>query len=407
MITKPLSLSKLKQLWLELFLNKTDKVSDVSDNSVLNATAYGVSKVAQKAMKDIAVVESQIMPDSASGADLDLAVSLFGSISRKAASQSSTYLRVVADAGTFYDKTVVSFTNYNGITFTPDENLTVDENGFGYLKVRSQDTGLKTNVSPNSIVTVNSAPTGHIAVTNEYIPQGGTDAESDELLRRRLKQHHNVIARYTEDYYAQVFQQFEENVLKVITLGVDNDGKKSIGIVTQNGTTLSDSELDELLENTKQYFSIRDISRFGDTIGIKLVNVGWHFVNMPTDTASETGVDFRVQLWDNFNPDDVRRDIQVRMTKYLDFRYWRRGSKVEWDDLLQIVKGTKGVRYVPDGYFKPNQDEKVSVVKLPRVKKFVMRDLSGNIISDNQGILAGEPFYPKVPIYYPNNLRNV
>lgn len=394
MITKILSRSRLKQLWLEFFLNKTDKVSDISDNSVLNATAYANAVIAQKAIKDIAVVESQIMPDSANGEYLDNAVSLFGSITRKSASQSSTSLRLVADPSTFYDKTLVSFTSSNGIVFVPDENVTIDENGVGYIKVRSQDSGIKTNVSPNSIININSAPTGHIAVTNEYIPQGGADSESDELLRKRLKKHQNIISRYTEEYYSQVFQEYNNNILKVITFGVDNDSKKTLGVVTQNGITLSESELDELLDNTKQYFSFRDINRFGDTIGIKLVNVGWHYVNMPTDNPSETGVDFRVQLWEGFNPDDVRKDIQIRMTKYLDFRYWKRGSKVEWDNLLQIVKETKGVRYVSDGYFRPNRDEKVSVMKLPRIKKFIMRDLSGNIISDNQGVLT--------PIFYPN-----
>ena len=406
MIIRPLSLARLKQLYLELFLNKTDKVSDISDNSVLNATGFGVAKVAQKALKDIAVVESQIMPDSASGEYLDSAARLFSSITRKSASQSSTFLRLIAEPGTFYDKTTISFTNYNGITFTADENVTIDENGFGYIKVRSQDSGLKTNVTPNSIITINGAPTGHIAVTNEYIPQGGTDSESDELLRRRLKQHHNIVARYTEDYYAQIFQQFNENVLRVITLGTDNDGKKALGVVTQNGITLTESELEELLDFSTPYFSIRDINRFGDIIGIKLVNVEWYYVGQPTGDPSETGIDFRVQLWDNYDPDDIRKKIQIKMTKYLDFRYWKKGRKVEWDDLLEIVKKTEGVRYVSDGNFNPRVDEQVPATKLPRVRKFIMRDLNGNIISDNSGILGGETFYPETPLYFQNTIRN-
>ena len=41
MITKITSVDELKQIWLEIFLNKTDKVSDVSDESVLNGIAYG------------------------------------------------------------------------------------------------------------------------------------------------------------------------------------------------------------------------------------------------------------------------------------------------------------------------------------------------------------------------------
>ena len=101
MITKVLTVEQLKQIFLEIFINKTDKVSDISDNSVLNATAYGVSKVAQKCMKDIAIVESHIFPDSASGIYLDNSATLFGAEPRITSGVgSSTHLRVVAEPGT-------------------------------------------------------------------------------------------------------------------------------------------------------------------------------------------------------------------------------------------------------------------------------------------------------------------
>ena len=78
----------------------------------------------------------------------------------------------------------------------------------------------------------------------------------------------------------------------------------------------------------------------------------------------------------------------------MDFRFWKSGEKIEWDDLLQIVKETDGVRYVPDAFFKPRIDEIVPVNMFPRVKDFKMRDVEGNIIFDNQGNLS--------PIFYPN-----
>ena len=66
MITKVNNtISFLKNLWVETFLNKTDKVSDITDNSVLNAAAYATAKVAQKAIKDVAIVEAQIFPETA------------------------------------------------------------------------------------------------------------------------------------------------------------------------------------------------------------------------------------------------------------------------------------------------------------------------------------------------------
>lgn len=392
MITKILSRSKLKQLFLELFLNKTDKVSDVSDNSVTNAVAYGVSVVGQKCLKDIAIVESQIFPDSAVGSYLDSAAELFGVPSRRGVLQSSTFLRVIADPGTFYDKTSVTFNNYNGIRFIPEEDLTVGSLGFGYIKVRSESSGAYTNVEPNSIIIVANQPVGHIAVTNEYMAIGGRDVESDEEFRKRIKKHNNIIAKYTLDYYTEILRQFNDNILRVLNLGNDNDGKRSIGIVTQNGISLQSAELDDLLNQSKSYFGITDINRFGDTIGIKFVNVAWHYVGDPDGDGSGTGVDFRVQLWEGFSPDDVRKNIQINLTKYLDFRRWEYERKVEWDDLLQIVKDTEGVRYVPDKFFYPNNDEFPVANKLPRIKKFVMRDLLGNVIADSNNVLS--------PVFY-------
>jgi hypothetical protein len=67
---------------------------------------------------------------------------------------------------------------------------------------------------------------------------------------------------------------------------------------------------------------------------------------------------------------------------------------VEWDELLRIVKKVEGVKYVPDDFFNPSTDEEVPQNELPRIKTFVMRDLAGNILSDNNGVLS--------PIFYPN-----
>ena len=149
-----------------MFLDKTAKVSNVADGSVVNATAFGVAKVAQKAMKDIAIKEAQIFPDTATGVYLDKAAALYGVSPRKGALGSSTYIRVSADPGTVYD-TTVTFVSKNGIRFQVDESLTVGESGYGYVKVRSVNAGYTTNVAPNSITNVNPQPQGHIECTNE------------------------------------------------------------------------------------------------------------------------------------------------------------------------------------------------------------------------------------------------
>lgn len=382
MITTIYSIAKLKQLFLEIFLNKTSKVSDISDNSVVNAVGYGVAKVAQKALKDIAIVESHIFPDSAYGSYLDSSATMFGAPPRGGALGSSTYIRIIANPGTVYIANTHVFTNYNGVQFNLEVNATVGAFGFVYAKVRSIDTGRKTNADPNTITSVSPEPAGHIGVTNEYIAIGGSDIEDDELFRLRIKKHLNILAKNTTEYFTEVFRRYNANILRILNLGNNELGQRAIGIVTQNGIDLSGSELDALLESTREYFCITDLNKFGNTIGIVLQNAEW----FPVD------IDLRVQIWNNYDVNEVRKQIQVNLTKYLDFRTWQNETKVQWDDMLQIVKTTQGVRYSPDEYFIPSRDLLPPVNKLPRVRGFILRDMSGNIISDSNNVLT--------PVFY-------
>ena len=97
MITKITPVEELKQIFLEIFLNKTDKVSDVSDDSVLNAIAYGNAKLTQRTLTNQAIIEGHIFPDSAYGEYLDNLAAIRGVAPRFGAVGSTTYVRVTAD----------------------------------------------------------------------------------------------------------------------------------------------------------------------------------------------------------------------------------------------------------------------------------------------------------------------
>lgn len=390
MITKVNNtISFLKNLWVETFLNKTDKVSDITDNSVLNAAAYATAKVAQKAIKDVAIVEAQIFPETAAGDYLDRAASLFGVTARYGALGSSTYIRVYAEPGTTYTAGVNTFVSTNGVRFAIENSLTVDESGYGYVKVRSEAIGLFTNVDANSITTVNPIPQGHYECTNEYYAIGGRDKESDEMFRRRILNHQNVYATATIEKLTQIFQNFDNRILKIMFVGIMEDSFIHIQLATQNGQELSYAELKTLLEKATPYFSIGDMIVSGKLMGIKLENATWY------EVGGEDGVDFRCELEAGYDTTTVRKNIQVGMTKYLDFRFWEPGQRVEWDNLLEIVKNTEGVRYVASEWFKPSVDEPVSDFMLPRIKKFIMRDLEGNVMFDESKEFS--------PVFYPAN----
>lgn len=387
MITKTANtIANLKNLWIEMFLNKTDRVSNIADGSVLNGVAYGTAKVAQKAIKDIAIVEAQIFPKSATGEYLDKSAALFGVSPRKEALGSSTYVRVFAEPGTHYE-VGTKFISKNGVQFTVDQPFTVDKSGYGYISVRSVITGSATNVEANSITEVSPRPLTHIECTNEYAAIGGRDYEDDETFRNRIINYNNKLSTDTMEGWTQIFQDLDSRILKVMNVGLGEDGKTHIYLVTQNGSFFTDDELEELLTKATPYFGLTELDLQGNTLGIVIENAKWMYV------GGEEGVDFRVELSPNAVIADVRKNIQIAMTKYLDFRFWEAGKKVEWDDLLEVVKTAEGVKYVPDEYFFPYFDEEVPLNMLPRIKGFRMRDLEGNILYDSGSSLSNI-FYP-------------
>ena len=383
------TISTLKNLFTEVFLNKTDKVSDITENSVLSGLAYGVAKVAQKSLKDVAIVESQIFPETAAGEYLDRAASLFGVPGRLGPLGSSTYIRVYAEPGTYYAAGTHVFISNSGVRFSVEEDFVVGESGYGYVKVRSEVQGVAANVVPNSIRNVVPKPFGHYDCTNEYYATGGRDAEDDDMFRRRILNHQNVYASETLEKLVQVFQRADSRVLRIVFVGLEEDSYIHIKIATQNGQNLSQAELDALLVAAEPYFGIGDMRIHGSVTGIKLENADWYIV------GGSRGIDFRCSIDGAYDTDSVRKSIQVAMTKYFDPKYWTPNKKIEWDDLLEIVKNAEGVKYVSSQYFYPQEDSFVPEYMLPRIQKFIMRDLDGNVIFD-----GGASF---VPSFYPSN----
>lgn len=383
MITKITPVEELKQIFLEIFLNKNDKVSDVSDDSVLNAIAYGNAKLTQRTLTNQAIIEGHIFPDSAYGEYLDNLAAIRGVAPRFGAVGSTTYVRVTADEGTSYIAGIHTFTSTSGIVFDLEESGIVGINGYAYLKVRSQQSGLNTNVDALSINKVSPIPQGHISVINEYAATGGSDQESDTLFRERIKTNMNQMSRTTLSYLEQVFMKINPRVLRLHKGGIDCDGKFNLIVVSVNGQNFTTAEFDEILSKSEEYLSLSELLREGSGFALKLNNVDW----LPVD------IEFRVDIDPAYDIDSVRKNIQIQMNKLFDYRFWKYGDKIEWENMLYAAKNVEGVRYVPDTHFYPQADVNVPKYRLPRVRGFIMRDLDGNIIEDNNRILS-DVFYP-------------
>lgn len=384
---RPSTSLERKQIFIETLLDLTDNVSKISENSVLSAISAGVAKVSGKAEKDIIIAVSQLFPDTAFGNQLDQVAENFGIGPRMGEQGSSTYVRLSADPGTIYDQTIHKCRSTSGLMFEfEDATITVPTVGWIYAKVRSVDTGSQTNVDPLTISQVVPQPAGHLNCINETIATGGRDEESDELFRIRIKEGANILARGTLSMLEQLFIKVNDKVLRVLHHGIDEASNLVLSIVTQNGMALTQTELDELLDRSSDFFVLTDYKPYGRVkYGVVLRNVEFQ----PID------ISFRLELDASYNQDEVRKQIQINITKYLDFRFFDPVTeKVEWDDLLDIVKDTPGVKYVPDQHFSPRIDVPIDVNRLPRLRGFLMLDLSGSIISNFSGTLS--------PVYYPN-----
>lgn len=387
MIIKPQTSREKKNLFIETLLNTTDKISKVGPDSVLDGIAGGVAKVAGKAEKDIILAVSQLFPDTAYGEQLDQVAANFGLAPRMTQLGSSTYIRLVGLPGTFYNKTLITISSNQGINFELEQDITLPVSGYTYAKIKSIQQGSKTNSPALTINKLTPAPSGHQYIINEVGAVGGRDQESDDLLRIRIKDGSNILARGTISMLEQKFMSINPKVLKIFYQGITGVGKVRLAIATQTGEDLNPTEITQLLEAGADYFCLTEYRPFGVSTyyGVELVNIEYQ----PID------ISFRIDLASSADPDTIRKNIQIKISKYLDFRFFDASRhRVEWDNLLQIVKDTEGVEYVPDQYFYPRVDIGVSTNRLPRLRGFLMLDLLGSIIQDLSGNLN--------PVFYPN-----
>lgn len=404
METKIYSIDELKEFFIQILLNKTDKVSKISDNSVLNAISFGVAKIAQKGMKDTALLESELFPEYAYGEYLDKIVERSGVVPRQKNIGSSVWLRLVAVPGSVYDCKSAKFFTKSGYTFKLDNSITVPDSGYVYVGAKSIETGSSTNVNANSITKAAGVPEGHLYVTNEVPAKGGVDIESDESVLNRLLQNFNNFAFDTLSKLRSVFMMLNPLVLDVKKIGVDSKtGKIKLGIITVNGCSLTSEELSYLLKNSTHYLSLVDSGSLNEDFNEP--NIILQMVD-----PVETVLDFRVDVYESTNIDKLRTDILIQITKLFDFRTWEPGKTIEWGALYSLVRNQEGVKSLPSIDFNFSEtgegqvDVKVPRERYPVLKGFIMRGLDGNILPGGQATII--PYYYSSD-YYPNVFKKI
>lgn len=389
METKIHTIEDLKDLFTQMLINKSNgKISKISENSILSGLAYGVAKIAQKGQKDSALIESEIFPEYAYGEYLDKIVERSGIQRRRRNEKSSVYVRLIAKPNTIYSKDKCIFASNTGYTFVLDQDAQIGDSGIGYFQLKSVDTGSNTNVPAESITQVSNAPAGHIYCINEVAASGGIDIESDEQLLNRLVQNFNNFALDTISKIKGVAMQYFPIIKDIRKLGT-NEGTPILGIVTVNGTNLTEEQLQSLKIYLSKYISISDYidTTLDASPNIILQNL------IPT----YIDIDCRIDYVD-IDLETLRRDISLAITKYLDYDKISSKKQIDWEELFYIVRDVYGVSSLPEQYFSPKGDISISINSYPRLRGLVLRNLQGDVISTSSSV---------VPVYYPENFKNV
>lgn len=364
-------IERLKELHARILFSKTDKVSKITNGSVVNAVIYANAKLSQKALKDISLSAAHLFPDTAHGVYLDTIAAHYGIPARYGPSTSSMYVRLIADPDTQYTAFGHIITSDEGIQFELTEDVTVGPFGFAYGLCRSLTASQSANVTAGSVNGLSSAPTGHTRISNEYAAWGGRDQESDDDFRTRIKDSFNICSTGTYNKLTIALQQFEPTILRIMSHGLNQNGKLRLAVVNRSGVPFSNQELADLRDRAFEYMSLSETNvSYLSNKGVEFVNVEW----FPVD------ISMRVRMDASYDLEAVRARMHASITKLFDPRDWNQSKRVEWDDILQVAKRTLGVEYVSDASFIPRVDLVVPPGMLPRVRMFEMRTLEGDLL---------------------------
>jgi len=363
-------LQDIEEMFFALTKNAATKVGV---NSTLEGIMYAIAKTGQMVNKDVLNLIADNNIDLAFGSQLDDIALKNGYGVRYGATGSSTYIFLYATSGTTYLANTHQFISLSGEIFALSEDVTIPSNiEFVYAKINSLNQSANTNVPANSITRMNVSLSGHKSCWNDFIATGGRDIENDTDFRNRIKQILNIFAIGTLAQLEQTFNKINNRVLRVYKGGYDNiTGRLMLYVSTVNGVDLNNIEIDNILIQSEIFLSMTE-----QKTGITILPINYIPLNIEIWLDLVSGADIS----------QFRTNLQKAFQRKYDYRYLNYGDVISRLELMLITQRMNGVKRVLDTKFTINgitQDIIISELQLPRFKSFVLRDLSGTIISDN------------------------
>lgn len=397
MITKPLTIERLKRIATETFYNKNNKVTKAGKGSVIDAILYVCAKLAQKIMANIATLEVFLFPEFATGKNLDDVGALRGVGFRSGSSSSYVWVTIVAKYSSDYpfesgviDGVVIDssfvFHDSNGNDFIyPDGTITILDGSYDMIKLKSVNEGSKSNVNAYSINYVrqdtangNTTKKNILSITNETPAFGGMDSQSDDLFRSRIKKSLGSFSLSTIEKVYNYLWSVDDSVVKV------NYQREIEGDVIYVASESASSFDEPTLEKFR--FVAQKFTPFGGQVP--------KFKNYYRQTFQ---IYIRLKKNEDYESGFVFNELSKNIADSIE---WEKDSfkKIEWDNLLQATKDTIGVDYVDDKYFllapyggQPidlsnyelfRKDIEMEENIIPHIVNISVKDLNGNDIKD-------------------------
>ena len=292
--------------------------------------------------------------------DLSLRALDYGT-SRGVSVASSTTLRAYCGAGKYpitfavglraESNTGMAFSVSTAVTCGTSPNVP-PAGGYVDLAVLADTTGAAGNVRQNTItVKLGTWPTPCTRVTNPFAASGGSDLESDDLLRARLARRWKLAAKGISDCYLAWLQaEYHEGsydpgfdgrtVIRALSMPKTNLGETTTIVVQNSGDAYSGAELVamELCFNGTD-----DELRLGSKVPLH------ETVDVVNITFTTITVIVQVQYVAGYNTSLVDADIADALADFIDWSTWDWGATVYRSAILSVIQSVPGVASVNDG----------------------------------------------------------
>lgn len=264
-------------------------------------------------------------PDADSGLYLASEAAQYG-ITPKAGVKATVMVTFTGSAGTVVPIGTLCVTS-GRLSFATDAALTLGDTGTGTVSATAVEVGAEYNIPANTIITTQEAISGVTAVTNEEKATGGTDAESDAALFKRLDDYRKKPATSGND------QQYKQWAMEVNGIGAASvirlwDGPGTVKVIVANMELRPVST--DVCQTIKNYID----SKRPVTADVTVVSAAGVGIAIAATIESDGTV----------SKSDTLAAFNRVCSEYIGSLAFQTGAEVVYNRILSLLMGLDGVK---------------------------------------------------------------